>query len=97
VAQTYVPMKTDKRDPVARWKHYIDGDHMLFLISSGRLSVPRARLMLKNWASPSLPQLDPNRGPEMKDLWNMLGGDHGEIAQSLEPPHVSQRTGGTFN
>lgn len=72
---------------------------MGFLITSGRLSVPRARLMMLNWLTPLLPStsLSEDLASEMISLWSMLGGVSGEVAQSFEPAHVSHQTGGIFN
>ena len=40
-----------------RWKHAIKWNDLRFLITSGRLSLDRARVMLANWQTPTKPEM----------------------------------------
>jgi hypothetical protein len=66
-----------------RWKHEIRWQDLRLLIITGRVSVPRAQIMVANWCTPDLPKLDHHATHRMMAI--LIGLGSGPDAQILKP------------
>jgi hypothetical protein len=66
-----------------RWKHEIRWRDLRLLIITGRVSVPRAQIMMANWCTPNLPELNHHTIHRMMAI--LIGLGSGPDAQTLKP------------
>jgi len=66
-----------------RWSHTIQWWQLRFLITSGRVSLPRAQIMMQNWSTPEPPELVGWPHDHMRNIKIVLGSGPGP--QKLKP------------
>jgi hypothetical protein len=68
-----------------RWDHTIKWKQLRFLIVSGRVSVPRAQIMMANWCTPGLLlDLSESSLDNMFDIYRGLGvSDHKKVLKPI--------------